>query len=41
MWYYNPITETNIIVDARPKGMGSILSQKQNGQFKPIYLSRA
>ena len=36
MCYYNPIAETNIIVDARPKGLGANLSQKQkNGQFKP------
>ena len=43
MCYYDPITETNIIVDAGPKGLGAILSQKQkNGQLKPIsYLSRA
>ena len=42
MCYYNPITETNIIVDAGPKDLGAILSQKQkNGQFKPIsYSSR-
>ena len=43
MYYYNPIAETNIIVDAGPKGLGAILSQKQkNGQFKPkSYSSRA
>ena len=43
MCYYNPIAETNIIVDAGPKGLGTILSQKQkNEQFKPIsYSSRA
>ena len=39
MWYYNPITETNIIVDAGPKALGSILPQKENGQFKPISYS--
>ena len=43
MCYYNPIAETNIIVDVGPKGLRAILSQKQkNGQFKPIsYSSRA
>ena len=43
MCYYNPIAETNTIVNAGPKGLGTILSQKQkNGQFKPIsYSSRA
>ena len=43
MCYYNPIAETNIVVDARPKGLGANLSQKQkNNQFKPIpYASRA
>ena len=44
MYYYNPIAETNIIVDAGSKGLGAILFQKQkNGQFKkPIsYSSRA
>ena len=43
MCYYNPIAETNIIVDATPKGLGAFLSQKQkNGQFKPIsHSSRA
>ena len=42
MCYYNPIAETNTIVDAGPKGLGTILSHKQkNGQFKPIsYSSR-
>ena len=40
MCYYNPITETNIIVDAGPKDVGAILSQKQkNGQFKAISYS--
>ena len=35
MCYYNPIAEINIIVDARPKGLGAILSQKQkNRQFR-------
>ena len=42
MCYYNPIAETNIVVDARPKGLGAVLSQKQKSrQFKPIYSSRA
>ena len=43
MFHYNPIPKTNIIVDAGPKCLGTILSQKQkNGQFKPIsYSSRA
>ena len=42
MCYYNPIAETNIVVDARPKGLGAVLSQKRkNRQFKPIYSSRA
>ena len=44
MCYYNPIAETNIIVDAVSKGLGAILCQKQkNGQFKkPIsYSSKA
>ena len=43
MCYYNPITETNLIVDAGPKGLGAMLSQKQKyRQFKPIlHSSRA
>ena len=43
MFHYNPIPKTNIIVDAGPKCLGTILSQKQkNGEFKPIsYSSRA
>ena len=43
MCHYNPIPKTNIIVDAGPKCLGAILSQKQkNEQFKPIsYSSRA
>ena len=43
MCHYNPIPKTNIIVDAGPKCLDAILSQKQkNGQFKPIsYSSRA
>ena len=40
MCFYDPIAETNIIVDAGPKGLGAILSHKQkNGQFKPILYS--
>ena len=40
MSYYNPIAETNIIVDSGPRGLGAILSQKQkNAQFKPISYS--
>ena len=43
MCYYNPITETNIVVNAGLKGLGTSLSKnKKNGQFKPtIYSSRA
>ena len=40
MCFYDPIAETNIIVDAGPKGLGAILSHKQkNRQFKPILYS--
>ena len=42
MSYYNPNAETNVVVDASPFGVGSILMQKQsNGDFRPVaYASR-
>ena len=40
--FYDPNAETNILVDASPYGLGAILTQKQQGEFKPIaYGSRA
>ena len=43
MCYYNPIAETNIVVNAGLKGLGASLSKnKKNGLFKStIYSSRA
>ena len=34
--FYNPNAETNILVDASPHGLSAILTQKQQGEFKPI-----
>ena len=36
--FYNPNTETSILVDASPHGLGAILTQKQQGEFKPIWI---
>ena len=43
MAYYIPDTETKVIVDASPIGLGAILSQKQKtGEFRPVvYASKA
>ena len=34
--FYDPNAETNILVDASPHGIGAILTQTQQGEFKPI-----
>ena len=40
--FYDPNAEANILVDASSHGLGTILTQKQQGEFKPIaYGSRA
>ena len=41
MSYYDPNAETRLIIDASPVGLGAILEQKQNGNFRPVaYASR-